>query len=74
MTDTAKARLRHFALTATINELNELFNELDEEGAKGAEIKAFVVEIAKARFARYNPGFIGRPAREARWAGDSVAR
>lgn len=74
MTDTAKARLRHFALTATINELNELFTELDEEGAKGAEMVAFIMTIAKPRFARYQPGIIGRPAREARWCGDSVAR
>jgi len=74
LTETQKTRLRHFALTASINELNELFFELDEEGEKGAEMTRFIVEAAKARFARYNPGFIGKPARESRWSGDSVAR
>ena len=74
MNKTAQDRLRHFALTASINELNELFMELEEEGEKGAAQIAFIMTYARPRFARYNPGVIGKPARRERWSGDSVAR
>jgi hypothetical protein len=40
-----------------------LFIELEEEGEKGAAQIAFIMTYARPRFARYNPGFIGKPER-----------
>lgn len=50
-----------FASTCTVNQMVDKFNALEAAGQQ-ATIDALVT-ILKPRFARYNPGFIGKPAR-----------
>jgi len=50
-----------FAATCTVNQMCEKFLALEAAGEQ-ATIDALVA-ILKPRFARYNPGFIGKPER-----------
>lgn len=55
------AECRNLALTATINQLNDVFMQLEAAGQQSTIDE--IVRFAKPRFARYNPGVIGKPER-----------
>ena len=55
------SEMHAFAATCTVNQMAEKFLTLEAAGEQ-ATIDALVA-ILRPRFARYNPGFIGKPER-----------
>jgi hypothetical protein len=58
------AEMHAFAAVCTVNQMNDKFMQLEAAGEQ-ATIDALVA-ILRPRFARYNPGFIGKPERRRR--------
>jgi hypothetical protein len=58
------AEIAAFAATCTVNQMSEKFLALEAANDQ-ATIDA-LMQLLRPRFARYNPGFIGKPERRRR--------